>query len=102
MKCQFCAQPWEDSKFHPGFCSSCGAPKPEREPLKKYDPFFYGGMIVYALRDPAMCAHEYVFYRGDLFVGRVFLHDYEVEKMEPGLDIMPMLIDRLSQNAPHP
>lgn len=77
-------------------CGFCGAPKPPAETIQKYDPFFYDGMIVYALYNPCQGMYEWVFYRGDSLVGRVCMDRRFLENIAtPGQDVMPLVLERL-------
>jgi hypothetical protein len=97
VKCQYCRQAWESNKYHPDACAFCGAPKPEPERINKYDPFFLEGMIVYALSDPSRRYYEWVFYRGDVLVGKVGMTQQEIEELNigPYVDITPYMLERL-------
>jgi hypothetical protein len=101
MKCQYCGLTWEGNKYHPDTCAFCGAPKPEPERLNKYDPFYLEGMVVYALHDPSRDYYEWVFYRGDVLVGRVGVTRREMEEFafRPGTDITPYMLERLYASA---
>jgi hypothetical protein len=96
MKCFYCGQDWTPDKYYPATCGFCGAPKPPNETIQKYDPFFYDGMIVYALYDPCRNEHQWVFYRGDSFIGKVTAdRQFLMSVATPGEDIMPLVLEML-------
>jgi hypothetical protein len=95
VNCFYCGNKWISDKYHTDTCGSCGAPKPDTT-IEKYHPFFYDGMIVYALRNYDKCNYEWVFYRGAELVGRVdFAMEYIQQVAIPGQDIMPLVLERL-------
>ena len=93
--CSYCGRAWKEENE---CCAYCGAPV-KVSMIAKYDPFFYEGYIVYQLQDYPRCALEYVFYKGITFIGKVSVDLREVEKWNPVIDPMPMIIERLGVRA---
>lgn len=94
MICQYCKQDFKADAYE--CCSKCGAPKPKPETIHKYDPFFYGGYIVYALKDDCRRGYEFVFYRGESLCAQLKISQEAIEKnVNPYEDYMPYVMSRL-------
>lgn len=93
--CAYCGRTWKEVD---DCCAYCGAPNKLRK-LEKREPFFFEGMIVYSLRDWSNLCYEFIFYKGITFMGRVSINFWEMEKLPPYEDPMPMILDKLKQQV---
>ncbi len=94
--CAYCGQAFTQDSY--GRCSRCGAGKPEPEQIEKYDPFFYDGYIVYALRDRWQEGWLFIFYQGDVLKGRVHIDHYEMMANVPeGCEYMSYVMKKFEE-----
>ena len=92
IECSYCGSIWRETKK--GNCVSCGAPN-KIQKIERYDPIFYDGYIIYAIRDYSRRAFEFVFYKGITLMGDIFVSDRELMEIPPTTDYMPIVMEKL-------